>query len=318
MLAYIVRRILHAMLVILLVSVAVFLLIRALPGDPIEMLVHSTVITDAPQEVIDYYRHLYGLDQPLVIQYVRWLFDILRGDFGRSILHRYEVREEILRRLPLTMTLGFTAFIIGIIVGPTLGVICAIRRGKLIDNIVAFIANIGITAPQFWVGIMLMYVFALKLNVLPLYGFTLPWVDLGWSIRQGILPIFVIALFPIASSSRQMRSSVIEILQEDYVRTAWAKGLNERKVLVKHIIKNSIMPVVTLQGMLLRNIVGGSVVVETVFVIPGMGSMLINSIVSRDYVITQGVMLVLVTVVVIANLFVDLLYGWLDPRIQYE
>ena len=315
---YVVRRILHAILVILLVSVIVFLLMRMLPGDPIEMLVTSSVLSDAPQELIDQLRHEHGLDRPLYVQYFSWLANLLRGDLGVSLLNRFNIGAEILNRLPVTLCLGLTGFFIGLIVGPLLGIICAIRRGKLIDNVIAFIANIGITAPQFWTGIMLIYFFGFKLNWLPLYGYTLPWKNFAMSFRQSVMPVFVIALFPIASSSRQMRSAVIETLQEDYVRTAWAKGLREKKVILKHVIKNSIMPVITLQGVLLRNIVGGSVVVETIFVIPGMGKLLVDAMLSHDYPVVQGVILVFVTVVVLSNLLVDLIYGWLDPRIQYE
>jgi peptide/nickel transport system permease protein len=183
---------------------------------------------------------------------------------------------------------------------------------------VTVIANLGITAPPFWLGIILIYIFSLYLKLLPVYGYTSPVVDLWKNLQQSIMPIFVLATFPIASAARQTRSSVIEVMQQDYIRTAWAKGLSERVIMIRHVLKNALMPVVTLQGMLLRNIIGGSVIIETVFVIPGMGKLAVDGMISQDYTVVQGVILVVAVTVVVSNLIVDVLYGWLDPRIQYE
>ena len=318
MTSYIIRRLLHALVVVILVSILIFIIIRLLPGDPILMLVNQNSLSTFTPEQIDALRAEHGLDKPVVIQYLNWAKDIIQGDFGQSIVNRFQVGEEILARLPVTLCLGFTGFIIGLIVGPTLGVISAVRRGKWVDNVVTVIANIGITAPTFWVGILLIYVFGLKLGWFPIYGYTLPWVDFGMSVKQSVMPVFVIAMFPIAASARQMRASSLEVLQNDYIRTAWAKGLKEKTVIMRHVVKNSLMPVVTLQGQLLRNIVGGSVVVETVFVIPGMGKMMIDSMLSHDYTVVQGCTLIMIVVVVLSNLLVDLAYGWIDPRIQYN
>ena len=318
MLTYIVRRLLHALLIMFLVSIAVFLLVRALPGDPIEMIMSQTALMGYTDEEMEEVRHAKGLDRPVLVQYVSWVGQVLKGDFGNSLMRNYDIGKEIGSRLAVTLLLGLSGFIIGLIVGPLLGIISAIRRGKFIDNLVTVFANIGITAPQFWVAILCLFVFGLKLKLLPLYGYTLPWVDLGMSIKQSILPVFVLALGPIASSARQTRSSVLETLGEDYIRTGWAKGLNERKVIMKHVLKNSLMPVVTLQGTMLRMVVGGSVVVETIFVIPGMGKMMVDGMLSNDYPVVQAVTLLMTVVVVLSSLIVDLLYGWLDPRIQYE
>jgi peptide/nickel transport system permease protein len=289
-----------------------------LPGDPIEMIVAQNTLADFGPEYYEQLKHEYGLDRPVPIQYADWFGKVLRGDFGKSILHNYDIGKDMSSRLTVTLILGLTAFVISFIVGPLLGIISAIRRGKVIDSVVTVIANIGITAPTFWVGILLIFFFGVKLKILPLYGYTLPWKGLGISIRQSIMPVFVIALGPIASSARQTRSSVIEVLGEDYVRTAWAKGLKENAVIFRHVLKNSLMPVVTLQGTMLRLIVGGSVIVETVFVIPGLGKMMVDAMLSNDYPVIQAATLVMTFVVVISSLIVDLLYGWLDPRIQYE
>ena len=316
--SYLIRRLLQAILVILVVSFLVFVLMRLLPGDPIEMLISSSMLTDYTPEMMDALRHEKGLDQPIGVQYLRWLGQMGRGDFGTSIMQNYNIRDEIKNRVVVTMLIGFAAWLIGLVVGVLLGIVCAVRRGKLIDNIVSVFANIGLTAPAFWIAILLVYLFVMKLHILPLYGYTLPWVDFGKSLKQSIMPILVTALSPIATTTRQTRSSVLEVLNEDYVRTAWSKGLNEKKVVIKHVLKNALMPVVTLQGTMLRMIIGGSVVVETIFVIPGMGSMLTKSMLSHDYPVVQAVTVIMTAVVVLSNLLVDILYAWIDPRIQYS
>jgi peptide/nickel transport system permease protein len=308
----------HAVLVVLIVSLIVFLLMRLLPGDPILMYVASGDLQAISQEQIAHLKHELGMDRPLLVQYFDWLKNSMQGNLGKSILYRYDVLEEIGNRLPITLYLGLMAFAIGCIIGPLLGVVSAVRRGKWLDTLVTLIANLGITAPSFWLGAVLIYVFSLYLRLLPVYGYTSPLVDLWKNLQQSIMPIFVLATFPIASAARQTRSSVIEVMRQDYIRTAWAKGLSERAIIIRHVLKNALMPVVTLQGMLLRNIIGGSVIVETVFVIPGMGKLVVDGMISQDYTVVQGVILVVAVVVVVSNLVVDILYGWLDPRIQYE
>jgi peptide/nickel transport system permease protein len=318
MLTYIARRLIYSVVIIIVVSLAVFILIRLLPGDPIEMLISQTQLTEYTPEMVETLRRERGLDKPLPAQYLDWFTRMIRGDFGNSIMRNYDIGKELKSRVTVTLIIGLSAFLVGLIVGPLLGIISAIRRGKLIDSVVTILANIGITAPVFWVGILLLYIFAVWLDLLPIYGYTLPWNNFWMSLKQSILPVFVTALGPMASTARQTRSSVLEVLGEDYIRTAWAKGLNEKKVILKHVIKNSLMPVVTLQGTMLRMVVGGSVVVETVFVIPGMGKMMVDAMLAHDYTVVQGVTVVMTAVVVLSSLLVDLLYGWIDPRIQYS
>ena len=315
---FIVRRVLYAVMIMIIVSVIVFLLLRALPGDPIMMLVASTSSLEWTDEMIEALRERQGFNNSLPVQYFTWFSKILRGDFGNSIIHGYRISDQLKSKVAVSMLLGMTTWFISMIIGPLLGVICAIRRGKLIDNIIALLANIGITAPQFWIAILLILVFGMRLEWLPIYGYTLPWENLGMCIRQSIMPVFVAALGPIAASARQTRSSVLEVLGEDYVRTAWAKGMNERLVLFRHVFKNSLMPIVTMQAGHLRSIVGGSAVIERVFVIPGMGKFMVDAMMARDYTIVQSVTVVMTAVIVLANLLVDLAYGWVDPRIQYE
>ena len=314
MTTYIMRRLFHAVLVVLIVSLMVFLIMRLLPGDPILMYVTAGDLQSVSKEQIQQLRHELGMDRSLAVQYLDWLGHAVRGDLGKSLLYHYDVMQEIGKRLPVTLYLGLASFAIGCIVGPFLGVVSAVRRGKWLDSLVTVLANVGITAPSFWIGVILIYVFGLYLRLLPIYGYTSPFEDLWKNLQQSVMPILVLATFPIASAARQMRSSVIEVMQQDYIRTAWAKGLSERVVITRHVLKNALMPVVTLQGMLLRNIIGGSVVVETVFAIPGMGKLAVDGMLSQDYTIVQGVILVLAVVVVLSNLVVDVLYGWLESE----
>ncbi len=317
MTAYVIRRLLHASLVVLLVSILVFVVMRLLPGDPILMFVTSGDMQTASADQIAALKHTYGLDKPLPLQYFDWLSRAVQGDLGQSILFHYSVTEEIARRLPVSLELGLMALLVGIVVGPLLGALSAVRRGTWLDTVVTMVAMVGITAPSFWVGILLIYVFGLKLGVLPAYGYTSPMDDFWTSMQQSVLPVVVLAVFPIAAAARQTRSSVLEVMQQDYVRTARAKGLSEQTTVTRHVLKNALMPVATLQGEIFRNIVAGSIVVETVFVIPGMSRLLLNGMLAQDYPVVQGVILVVAIAVVLANLIVDIVYGWLDPRIQY-
>jgi len=315
--AYIARRLLHAALVVFLVSILVFTVMRLLPGDPMLMYLTRGDITTISPEQVTQLKHDLGLDKPLPTQYMDWAARVLQGDFGKSILFHYSVQDEIARRLPISLSLGIMALLVGLVLGPLIGATSAVRRGSWLDTMLIVIATIGITAPSFWVAILLIYVFGLKLGILPVYGYTSPFNDLSTSLQQSILPVAVLAVFPIAAAARQTRSSVLEVLHQDYVRTARAKGLNEQSTLIKHVLKNALMPVATLQGEVFRNIVAGSIVVETVFVIPGMSRLLVDGMLSQDFPVVQGVILVVAVAVVLANLAVDVVYAWLDPRIQY-
>jgi peptide/nickel transport system permease protein len=263
-------------------------------------------------------RHQYGLDKPLYVQYFIWLDGVFKGDLGRSILNHVPVANEILRRVPITLNLGIPAFLLGIILGIPAGIICAVRRGKFIDTLVTTLANIGITVPVFWLGFLLVYIFGIHLRVLPVQGYTSPTDNLLLNIKQTVLPIICLALFPIASTSRQTRSSMLDVMKQDYIRTAWSKGLQERWVVVKHALKNSLIPVVTLSGMGLSMIMGGAVIVETVFNVPGIGRLAVQSVFSKDYPYVQGVVLFIAIVVIVANFLTDIAYGYFDPRIRYN
>lgn len=301
-----------------MVSIIVFLALRLLPGDPIRLIVTSSEAQSYTEEQIAQLRHQFGLDRPLPVQYVSWVGGLFQGDMGVSIFTRTPVKDEIFRRLPITFHLGVITFFIGLIIGIPVGIISAIRRGKWLDQFVISMSNLGITIPTFWLGLLLMYFFGLYLKWLPIMGYTSPFEDWWLSTRQLIMPVFCLCVFPIASMARQTRSSMLEVMRQDYIRTAWAKGLKERVIIIRHALKNGLIPIITVAGMGIPMIVGGTVVIETVFNIPGMGRLAVASVQNQDYPYVQGIILIISTAVVMANLIVDVTYGWADPRIRFN
>jgi len=291
---------------------------RLLPGDPVLMLVTKNQQQEFNEEYLLELRHQNGLDKPMLVQYSNWADDILHGNFGVSILSQRPVADEVFRRLPISIHLGGLAFIIGNILGIPAGIICAVRRGKRLDTVITTLANIGISIPNFWLGILLMYAFGLQLKFLPIMGYTSPFDDFWLSTRQLIMPVMCLALFPLAGTTRQVRSAMLEVMSQDYIRTAWSKGLSERTVIIRHGIKNGMMPIITLAGMGIATIIAGAVVIETVFNIPGLGRLLVSSVINQDYPYVQAITLFVAVAVVLANLIVDVSYGWLDPRIWYR
>jgi peptide/nickel transport system permease protein len=254
----------------------------------------------------------------MMVQYWNWISGIFQGDFGRSIFYNLPVSTLLAKRVPVSLCLGLISFLIANVIGITVGVISAVRRGKFIDLVVTFFANIGITAPIFWVAILLLYALGLKLQWLPIGGWVAPWENFGESIKYLVLPVFCLSIFVIGASARQARSSMLEVLNEDYIRTAWSKGLSERMVLLRHLLKNGMIPLITLMGAHVGHILGGEVLVETVFNIQGIGILSVDAVLNQDYMVIQGVTLIMGIMVVLANLIVDISYGWLDPRIRYE
>ncbi len=318
MTAYIIRRVVQSLIVFLLVMIGVFMMMRLLPGDPILMLVSKQSASSSSPAQIEKIRAEYGLDKPMVIQFVNWIKGVVHGDFGKSITSGLDVFSDIKRSLPITLHLGILALIISFLIGVPAGVICAVKRGTWIDVVVTTLANIGITIPIFWLGVLMMYLFALKLGWLPMYGYTSPFEDFWLNTKQIIMPVFCLAFTSIAVIARQARSSMLEVLHQDYIRTAWSKGLRERVVVMRHALKNGLIPVVVLTGLGLSGIIGGSVLTETVFNVPGMGRLAVSAMMNQDYPIIQGVILFFAAMVLITNLIVDLSYGWLDPRVQYQ
>jgi peptide/nickel transport system permease protein len=318
--AYIIRRTAQAVIVMVLSTIIIFSVMRFLPGDPILLYISQDDYSRSTSAAdIDALRAEFGLDKSIPEQYVNWVWRIVaHGDFGDSIFFGTTVVEEIGYAMPITLFIGTITFVLANLLGIPAGVICAIRRGKWIDTVLTVSANFFITAPVFWFGILLIYFFGLYLEWLPIQGYTSPFEDFSLSMQKLIMPVMCMILFPLSGTVRQTRSAMLEIIHQDYIRTAWAKGLSEKVVVIRHTIKNGVIPVVTLAGMGIRMILGGQVLVEVVFNIPGMGRLATTALFNKDYAIVQGVVLVMTLIIVLSNLLVDISYGWLDPRIRYE
>jgi peptide/nickel transport system permease protein len=315
--AYVIRRILQAIITLIIVVMLVFLAARILPGDPILMYISQQNMQDVTAEQLVDLRHQFGLDKSLALQFFDWVGQAVKGDLGVSIISRSNVTDDIRERLPRSIYLGFLGILVGSLIGIPAGILAATRRGTWLDNLITSFGNLGMTIPIFWLGVMLIYMFGLKLDLLPIFGFTSPFKDFGKSITQLIMPVFCLAVPGIAGDIRLTRSCMLEVMRQDYIRTAWSKGLTEFKVILKHAVKNGFIPIVTMKGMALASIFGGQVFVEQVFGIPGMGRLAVTSVTAKDYPEIQGIMLVVGILVLAINLTVDLSYGWLDPRTRY-
>lgn len=302
----------------MLVSIATFIAIRLLPGNPLLIYAHSRHLTTLTPEAQERLIEGFGLNKPIILQYTSWVSNLFKGDFGYSYFLNQSVAHALKQRLPVTAYLGIITLIISAILGPAIGILCAIRRGTWIDTLLTTISNLGMTAPQFWLGVLLIWTFSLKLKWLPVMGYVSPFTDFGESIRHIILPVICLALPATTGLARQSRSSILEVVRQDYVRVAWSKGLSERKVVVKHILKNGFIPIVTILGMYIATILSGVVLVETVFNINGIGLLMVNSVFSKDYVILQAGTIIMAISAVLANLLVDISYGWFDPRIRFD
>jgi peptide/nickel transport system permease protein len=319
MTAYILRRLLQMLMVLVLVTLMVFFIMRLTPGDPIYLyVVRSGNIDNISIEQIDQLRHQYGLDQPLMVQYFNWIGDLFKGDLGQSIVYKQSINTLLMSRLPVTLYLGVWSLLISTVLGILAGMAAAVWRGKWVDKLVTPISYLGLTIPVFWLGYLLIFAFGLKLGWLPISGYTSPWTDFGLSTKQAIMPVICMSVFGIAANARQMRSSMLEVIRQDYIRTAWAKGLSERVIILRHALKNSVIAVVTLIGFGVGVIFGGDVLVETVFAIPGLGYFMTMSIINKDYVVIQSITLLISFIILMVNLIVDISYAWLDPRIRYS
>jgi peptide/nickel transport system permease protein len=304
--------------ILIIVTLIVFFVMRLLPGDPILIYVaQSAQLQAMSPEMVDELRAQFGLDKPIMTQYFNWVGDIFRGDFGTSIYYHEKVGTLMAERFPVTAHIGVLALIVGAVLGVLAGLIAAIRRGKWADNVITPLTYIGITIPVFFLAILMIYFFGLILGWLPIYGYTSPFEDFWLSTRQLIMPVICMAVFSLAANARQMRSSMLEVVRQDYVRTAWSKGLSERSVIIKHAVKNSLIPVITLMGLGVGLVLGTSVLVETIFAIPGVGRLMVSSILGQDYVVVQAITFIMAVIILLVNLIVDISYAWLDPRIRY-
>ncbi|MBR3436614.1 MAG: ABC transporter permease [Lachnospiraceae bacterium] len=310
--SYIIRRVLASLLVIFLVSVFVFSIIHLLPGDPIKLALGD----EATEEDVQRIREERHLNDPLPKQYWIWVTGLFKGDFGYSLLQNRPVSTMLAERLPRTISLGLPAFLISVTIGILFGIISAVKRGSFIDQLITLMSTLGLGTPQFWIGMLLIYVFGMVLNIFPIRGLVLPSEDFGGYIRSMILPVFCMSLHMIASVSRQTRSNMLEVVKQDYIRTARANGLSEKKIIFGHALKNALIPVVTYIGMQTRGIIGGSVMIESLFSIAGIGGLMREAIDTREYWVLQSCVLLLSFVAVFSNLIVDIVYGYIDPRIR--
>ena len=312
MLRYILQRLGQTLLVLLIVSFLTYLLVDFLPGDPIAAMTGGEI----SEETYDRLFHEMNMDKPVLVRYFLWLKDALTGNLGMSASYHRRVIDIIGERVPVTIYLSLLAFVISVPLGIIFGIISAVRRGTAADTAVTLTANVCCCLPQFWLGILFMYVFAMKLGWLPSSGFVWPHEDFAMSLRQTIMPLLCLAIGGIASITRQTRSSMLEVIRQDYIRTARSKGLKNKKVIYVHALKNALLPVITLMGLRLGGLVGGSVFVENVFVIPGMGSLLVNAITSVDIPLIQGCVLLIAVFSCVVNLITDIVYVYVDPRIK--
>lgn len=312
--SYLISRIAQMVIILFIVSIFTFMLVSFIPGDP----VHAMLGEEVSEEQYELTYKELRLDQPVIFRYGLWLKDAFQGDFGQSVQFHMSTVKLLGERMPVTLYMAFLSFFISIPFGILFGVLSAVYRGKTIDTVVSLLANITACLPQFWIGILLMYVFSLKLGWLPSYGFVWPWEDFALSIKQTIMPLFCLAIGGISSITRQTRSSMLEVIRQDYIRTARSKGLRESKVIFVHALKNGLIPVITLFGMRLGVLVGGSLFVESVFSIPGMGSLFVKAITSRDIPVVQACVLITALIACIVNLVTDVLCAVVDPRIRYE
>ncbi|NLY18033.1 MAG: ABC transporter permease [Clostridiaceae bacterium] len=309
---YISKKLFVSLITLFIISLFAFSLMHLLPGDP----VINVLGEGATDEDIAYWRSYYNLDQPILKQYVLWVRNFIKGDMGVSLMYEEDVSETLARRLPVTLAVGIPICIVSIFFGILFGVITAVKRGTWIDQVLTTMANIGIASPLFWFAIMLILIFGMQLNILPFRGFVAPSENFVEYLKSIALPVAAGSLGFVAVITRQTRSNMLEVLNQDYIRTARANGLSEVSILFTEALKNALIPIITIMGMQIRIIVGGSIIIEQVFSIPGIGSWLIRAITNRDYWIVQACVLVISIVTVFSNLLVDILYGFIDPRIR--
>lgn len=306
MLRYLVQRIIQIVPVLLGVSIVVFAMLHMIPGDPAVIMAGE----DASRETIQTIRESMGLDRPITVQFTVFLGRLLRGDLGKSIRTKLPVAQEITERYPYTATMAVLATVLASAVGIVAGVVAAVNRSSAIDTISMVIALLGVSTPSFWLGLMLMLVFALTLRWLPTVGASTP--------LHYIMPTLTLGAQSAGMIARMSRSAMLEVIRQDYVRTARAKGLSERVVIYHHALKNALIPIVTIVGLRFGGLLAGTVLVESVFNIPGIGRAMVDAVATRDYPMVQGTVLVVAASFVLVNTVVDLMYAFIDPRIRFQ
>ena len=310
----ILRRLVATIPVLLLVTAGVFALIHLTPGDPIDAMMAESVDDSVKREL----RRDLGLDRPLYLQYATWMGRLLQGDLGRSIRNREPIIENVGRRIKPSLQLAGLAMAISLLVATPIGILSAARRNSTLDRFGTSFALFGICMPNFLIALLLIFLFGVTLRWLPISGYVDPMEELWDGLRSLALPAITLGLALAAVITRTLRSSMLEALSEDYIRTARAKGLSEGAVIRAHALKNALIPVVTVLGLQLGTLIGGAVITEYVFALPGVGRLVVDAVFARDYPLVQGVVLLIAVGFILSNLMVDLLYGWIDPRIRHR
>ncbi len=315
---YIARRVLSAIPVIFLVTLLTFIGQSLIPGDPILAIIGADEAGQLSQDMLQQRRHELGLDKPLPVQYVKWLSRLARGDLGTSFKTRLPVTKTIGQRLAVSTKLNVITFTLNTSTAIFLGTVAALYRGTKFDFFATSWAVLGVATPGFWLAIILILIFSVQLGWLPAAGWVDPFSNPVQGIKHLVLPVMSLGFFGSATIMRQTRSALLEVLRQDYITTARSKGLASRVVIVRHALKNAMLPVITIIGLSLAGLLGGSVLIERVFAIPGVGRLAFDSTTSRDYPVIEGIVLMAAVAILVANLITDLLYALLDPRIRYS
>jgi len=313
MIGYVLRRLVALLPVLLIVSTVGFFLIYLTPGDPAAVMLGP----DATAEEIQNLRTQMGLNRPLHIQLLHWYSRTLRGDLGDSIFLQRPVRQAIIERLEPTALLTLLALAVAIAIGVPAGVVSAVRRNSWMDQVAMGVALFGVSVPGFWLGLNLILFFSVYLGLFPVAGYVPVAQSVAGAVRSLVLPALTLGIGGSALIARMTRSSMLEVLGQDFVRTARAKGNQERRVILRHALRNAMIPTVTVIGLALGGLLAGAIVTETVFVLPGVGRLVINSVARRDYPVIQGVLMFIASIYVVVNLFIDVIYVYLDPRVKY-
>ena len=311
---YIIKRLLLLIPIIFIVAVIAFFITNLMPGDPVRVILGNM----AAESEVARVKESLGLDQPLIMRFFRWFFNILKGDFGESLYLNAPVSEVLLERIEPTLLIAVLAEILGVIFGLSLGIIAAVNHRKIMDQFSISLSLLGISIPSFWLALMLMYLFSVKLSIFPVSGYE-PLAEAGLgSLKYIILPALTLAFMQAGLIARMTRSAMLDTLKADYIRTARSKGLTTKIIVLKHALKNSMLPVITVIGHNFAVLLGGTWIVEKIFVIPGTGFMAINAIMRRDIPVIQASIIFVAVIYVILNLFVDLSYAFLNPKIRYN
>ena len=321
---YIIKRLLQAVPLLLGIATITFFIVHIAPGDPMDVYMEKQYRKEVDPRVIEALRHKYGLDQPLPVQYVKWLRNLAHGDLGESFRYRRPVLDLIEERIPYTLQITVLALLVGAVLGIALGIISAVKQYSALDKITTVGSLVFYSMPEFWLAVMLVLVFAVNLRWLPtsqtrsldyeLFSWSGKVLDRLWHL---ILPVFVLGVASAAGTARYMRNQLLEVLSEEYVLAARARGLSERAVILKHALRNALIPIITIYGLELPFLLGGAVLVEKVFAWPGMGLLAVEAVEARDYPIILATSMIAAVLVVLGNLLADIIYAVVDPRISY-